>query len=459
MPEVRPQDAVLQALQTEDSAEVRALLDDFRPEDLADALVRVSDDDDKIAILQKVDEDTAAHILVELPTEEARRLLARLDDTVVAWYLDILPMDDAIDLLEELGEERFTRLLHMIPDEDAREIRRLLRYPEGSVGRLMTERFFEATESQTMDSLLVDLRSAPLEKYETVNDIYVLDPDRRLRGVFSLRKLLRGSPAATAEEVMNDDVVLAQATEPAEDAARRMSRYGLYALPVVEENGRMVGLFTGDDAQAVLREEDTRDVLGLGAVIGSGESYLGQRWHQLYKRRMPWLLGLFIAEFGTGAVMRHYGQGEDGMAINPLLLFLPLLIGAGGNAGAQVTTTITRALAVDEVRLTDWRRVLLRELGVACLIGLTLGAVGYGRALLWGTDPSLSLIVALALPLIVIWAATVGSVLPLAAKRLGIDPAVMSAPFISTFVDATGLIIYFELARTAISTGFLSLTF
>ena len=459
MPEVRPQDAVLQALQTEDSAEVRALLDDFRPEDLADALVRVSDDDDKIAILQKVDEDTAAHILVELPTEEARRLLARLDDTVVAWYLDILPMDDAIDLLEELGEERFTRLLHMIPDEDAREIRRLLRYPEGSVGRLMTERFFEATESQTMDSLLVDLRSAPLEKYETVNDIYVLDPDRRLRGVFSLRKLLRGSPAATAEEVMNDDVVVAQATEPAEDAARRMSRYGLYALPVVEESGRMVGLFTGDDAQAVLREEDTRDVLGLGAVIGSGESYLGQRWHQLYKRRMPWLLGLFIAEFGTGAVMRHYGQGEDGMAINPLLLFLPLLIGAGGNAGAQVTTTITRALAVDEVRLTDWRRVLLRELGVACLIGLTLGAVGYGRALLWGTDPSLSLIVALALPLIVIWAATVGSVLPLAAKRLGIDPAVMSAPFISTFVDATGLIIYFELARTAISTGFLSLTF
>ena len=159
MPEVRPQDAVLQALQTEDSAEVRALLDDFRPEDLADALVRVSDDDDKIAILQKVDEDTAAHILVELPTEEARRLLARLDDTVVAWYLDILPMDDAIDLLEELGEERFTRLLHMIPDEDAREIRRLLRYPEGSVGRLMTERFFEATERQTMDSLLVDLRN------------------------------------------------------------------------------------------------------------------------------------------------------------------------------------------------------------------------------------------------------------------------------------------------------------
>jgi magnesium transporter len=459
MPEVRPQDAVLQALQTEDSAKVRALLDDFRPEDLADALVRVSDDDDKIAILQKVDEDTAAHILVELPTEEARRLLARLDDTVVAWYLDILPMDDAIDLLEELGEERFTRLLNMIPDEDAREIHRLLRYPEGSVGRLMTERFFEASESQTMDSLLVDLRSAPLEKYETVNDIYVLDPDRRLRGVFSLRKLLRGSPAATAEEVMNDDVVLAQATEPAEDAARRMSRYGLYALPVVEENGRMVGLFTGDDAKAVLREEDTRDVLGLGAVIGSGESYLGQRWHQLYKRRMPWLLGLFIAEFGTGAVMRHYGQGEDGMAINPLLLFLPLLIGAGGNAGAQVTTTITRALAVDEVRLTDWRRVLLRELGVACLIGLTLGAAGYGRALLWGTDPSLSLIVALALPLIVIWAATVGSVLPLAAKRLGIDPAVMSAPFISTFVDATGLIIYFELARTAISTGFLSLTF
>lgn len=459
MTEISPQDAVLQALRTEDNDQVRALLEDFRPEDLADALVRLDDDDDKIAILQKVDEDTAAQILVELPTEEARRLMARLDDNVVAWYLDILPMDDAIDLLEELGEERFTRLLQMIPEEDAKEIRRLLLYPEGSVGRLMTERFFEASEGQTMEALLADLRSAPLEKYETVNDVYVLDDERRLKGVFSLRKLLRAPPTATAQEVMNDDVVVAHATEPAEDAARRMARYGLYALPVIDDSGRMVGLFTGDDAQEVLREEDTRDVLGLGAVIGSGESYLGQRWHQLYKRRMPWLLGLFVAEFGTGAVMRHYGQGDDSLAINPLLLFLPLLIGAGGNAGSQVTTTITRALAVDEVRLSDWRRVLLRELGVACLIGLTLGAVGYVRALMWGTDPHLSFIVALALPLIVIWAAMVGSVLPLAAKRIGIDPAVMSAPFISTFVDATGLIIYFELARAAISTGFLSLRF
>ncbi|MBX3096773.1 MAG: magnesium transporter [Fimbriimonadaceae bacterium] len=453
-PGTEVKDLVSQALSLDSQDEAKELLDDLRPEDIADAIVRL-EEEEKVQVLNLLSEATGAQVLIELPTAESKALIEQLPDAVVAWYLDILPMDDALDLLEDIGEERYNDLLNMIPEEDAREIQRLLRYSEGSVGRMMTERFFESFPEQTMDSLLGDLRGAPIEKYETVNDIYVLDNRRHLLGVFSLRKLLRAAPSAVAEEVMNDDVVVAQANDKAEDAARRMARYGLYALPVLDERGRMLGIFTGDDAQTVLREEDTRDVLALGGVTGSGDSYIGLRWYQLYQRRIYWLLGLFVAEFGTGMVMRHYGQGE--LQINPLLLFLPLLIGAGGNVGAQVTTTITRALALDEVRLSDWRRVMGRELLVASLIGLTLGFVGYLRALLWGTDPRLSVIVGLALPLIVIWAATVGSVLPIGAKRMGIDPAVMSAPFISTFVDATGLVIYFQLARTAVEMGFLVL--
>ncbi|HRD31270.1 MAG TPA: magnesium transporter, partial [Fimbriimonadaceae bacterium] len=256
------------------------------------------------------------------------------------------------------------------------------------------------------------------------------------------------------------DVITANVKEPAEDAARRMSRYGFYALPVVDDRGRMVGIFTGDDAQTVLREEDTRDVLALGGVSGDGDSYLGSNIWSLFRRRIVWLLALFIAETITGMVLRHYGQngGED-LKLNPLIFFVPLLIGAGGNVGSQVTTTITRALALGEVGTRDAVRVLRRELVVATLIGLTLGAVGFARAFFgWSSGLGMSGVVGVALPAIVIWSASVGSLLPLAAKRLGIDPAVMSAPFISTFVDATGLIIYFEIAQWFVRLGWLTIT-
>ena len=435
------------------------IIQEARPEDLADALLRL-EREERILVLNYVDGDRASQVLVELPTEEARALLTQLPDPVIAHFLDILPMDDAVDLWEELEPERFHRLLTMIPVEDAQEIRRLLEHPEGSVGRLMTERFFWSPPTSTMSQLLLDLRQASDEKYESVNDVFVLDRKGMLVGVFSLRRLLRSNPYAVAEDVMRSDVITANVKEPAEDAARRMSRYGFYALPVVDDRGRMVGIFTGDDAQTVLREEDTRDVLALGGVSGDGDSYLGSNVWSLFRRRIVWLLALFIAETVTGMVLRHYGQngGED-LKLNPLIFFVPLLIGAGGNVGSQVTTTITRALALGEVGTRDAVRVLRRELVVATLIGLTLGAVGFARAFFgWSSGFGMSAVVGIALPAIVIWSASVGSLLPLATKRLGIDPAVMSAPFISTFVDATGLIIYFEIAQWFVRAGWLTIT-
>jgi magnesium transporter len=401
-----------------------------------------------------MDDLQAANVMVELPTETARALARHLPDTVLAAYLDVLPMDDAIDLQEELEPERFEALLEVIPEDDAREIRRLMKSPRGSVGRLMTERFFEVGPETTMAQLLADLRQASEDKYETVNDVYVLDGAGRLLGVFSLRKALRADPDVRAKEIMREDVVVAHLDDSDEDAARRMARYGFYALPVLDGEGRMVGIFTGDDAQAVLREAESKDVLALGAVSGSVESYLSLNVFQLYKRRMPWLMALFVAETLTGAVMRHYtGMAGDarGVGILALVPFIPLIIGAGGNSGSQVTTTITRALALGEVGLRDWANVLGKEFATALMIGLTLGFVGFLRAQFgWQTPLQLSMVVALALPTVVVWAGLVGSLLPIAAKRAGFDPAVMSAPFITTFVDATGLVIYFEIALRVI---------
>lgn len=433
---------------------IREQLSDERPEDVADALVRM-ELEDGLHIVQGLDPEQAGYVLTELPTETARAYIRELPDAAVAHYLDILPMDDALDLREELGPDRFDVLLEIIPAEDAEEIRRLMDYPEDAVGRIMTEQFFEVAPDTTMGEVLKDIRLSSEEKYETVNDIYVVDEHRHLLGVFSLRRAIRALPDQKASELMNKEPVTADAYEPAEEAARRMARYGFYALPVLDRRGRMVGMFTGDDAQTVIREEDTEDVLKLGGVTGDAEAYLSLNAWQLVKRRLPWLGILFVAEFLTGSVLRYYtGQAEAGgtTVLAQLMLFVPLLIGAGGNAGSQVTTTITRALAIGEISHRDAWSVMRREILVSVMIGLVLGTVGFLRAKFgWAADGHIPLIVGLALPAIIMWAAIVGSVLPLGAKRLGVDPAVMSAPFITTFVDATGMIIYFEIARRIIN--------
>lgn len=436
-----------------DKKDVKSALQDVRVEDLAEAIARV-EPEEAAAVLQAMDPLQAGEVMIEVPTATARQIVDLLPDEVLAAYLDVLPMDDALDLREELGEERFEALLEVIPDEDAKEIRRLLAYPEDSVGRLVTEKFFHIESHQTMAEVLTDIRLAPDEKYETLNNLYV-EEDGVLVGVLSLRKVIRVDPSTNAREIMTTDVISSPVYESAETAARKMARYGFYALPVVDHEGRMVGVLTGDDAQDILRAADTEDVLAVGAVSGNAEPYMSLNVWQLYRRRVPWLLALFVAETFTGAVMRHYGQTVENLSIAPITFFIPLLIGAGGNSGSQVTTTITRALALDEVKFGDTFAVMGKELLTALMVGGTLGSLGYLRAAMappfgWLSGPDLSLVVGMALPAIVIWAALVGSVLPIGAKRLGLDPAVMSAPFITTFVDATGLIIYFEIAMRLI---------
>ena len=447
--------------EVEDVAQIREGLAGLRPEDLSEGLQRLGFDEG-LHILQALDSDTAAYVLVELPTEMARAIINELPDATVAHYLDILPMDDAVELREELDPERFEALLNVIPQEDAQEIRRLLSYPEGSAGQLLTEDFVAVGPDATMADVLDVIRTTDSSKYETVNYIYVLGEDRHLLGVLTLRRVIRALPFSTARDVMNSDPITVSAETPEEDVARTIARYGFSAIPVLDDRGRMVGIITADDAQEVLEESETEDVLKLGAVSGDAEAYLSLSPIELVRRRLPWLLILFVAEFLTGNVLRHYTgrAGDAGQTVlAQLMVFVPLLIGAGGNSGSQVTTTITRALALGEVRSRDWLVVMRREFIVALMMGAVLGSLGFLRAWLpipvigWQAPVSISLVVGIALPCIVVWSALVSSLLPIGAKRLGFDPAVMSAPFITTFVDATGLVIFFEIAHR-ILTGY-----
>lgn len=435
----------------EDAGAVRQTLEGVRPEDIAEVLQRL-DTTEEVAILGHLDPETAANVLIELPTEDARAIVNELPDGVVAHYLDILPMDDAVELREELDPERFEALLNVIPREDALEIRRLLSYPEGSAGQLMTEDFAHCGPDDTMVEVLRMIRHTPETEFETVNYIYVITEDGHLLGVLSLRRVIRSEPSATARQVMHDDPISVSVSAGEEEVARTVARYGFSAVPVLDDRGRMVGIVTADDAQEILEDAETEDVLKMGAVSGDAEAYLSLSVWELVKRRVPWLLGLFVAEGLTGNVMRHYAGGGDELKLSPLTFFIPLLIGAGGNSGSQVTSTITRALALGEVKTSDWWRVMRREVLTSLMSGGVLGIVGFLRARLnvpiigWGSHLDISIVVGLALPAIIIWSTTIGSLLPIGAKRFGVDPAVMSGPFISTFVDATGLVIYFEIA-------------
>ncbi|MEQ1934810.1 MAG: CBS domain-containing protein, partial [Fimbriimonadaceae bacterium] len=304
---------VLRSLARMDDPELMAIeLEGAVPEDYAEAFQRM-DTDEALAVLKLLDAETAGDVLVELPTEIAKKLIDELPDEAVAHYLDVLPMDDAVDLREELGPDRFDALLEVIPREDALEIRRLLSYPEGTAGRLMTENFVLVGPESTMTDVLDVIRIAP-DTFETVNYIYVLSSEQHLLGVLTLRRVLRSEPMQVAREVMNSEPVTVQATLEQEELARLMARYGFSAVPVLDERGRMVGIVTADDAQSVLEDAATEDVLKLGAVMGDAEAYLSLNVFQLVKRRLPWLLILFVAEFLTGAVLRRYVHADDGSA-------------------------------------------------------------------------------------------------------------------------------------------------
>lgn len=413
----------------------------LRPADMA-AVFDALDQEEQIALLGSLPASESADILEELDDEDVAELIATLPNPQLVRIMDEMEPDEAADLLGDIQPERAEALLSDLEDED--ELRPLLIHPDESAGGIMTSSFLALRRRMTVADALEALRTWR-PNAEAIYYLFVVDAQARLAGVLDLRRFLIADPGTLIQDIMNPDVVSVRAGIDQEEVARLMVRYDLLALPVVDSQSRLLGVVTYDDIMDVLEEEATEDIQRLGGALPLKRSYLDTGIVTMTRKRIGWLLLLFVTATLTGSVMRVFQWELEVMA--SLAIFIPLIIGTGGNAGSQTTATVIRALATGDVEWRDLFSVWWREARVGLLLGAGMCVAAYARAITWEPNPRLGLTVAVAIVGIVLWATSAGAILPLIASRLKIDPTVVSGPVMSTLVDATGLFIYFTLAR------------
>src|SRR3954469_340983 len=440
--------AVLRAALSNGHAPDLAALRAAPREELAQALADL-DAVELGLLVTRLGDEALADLIAELDAFDAARLIGKLGRAQAADVLEEMDPDDAADVMGELRPHEAEAILVEMEDEEAEDVRELLTYPPESAAGIMTPDFVSVAPYLSADEALAQLGRVA-EEAETIYYVYVTEPTSgRLLGVLSLRSLVLSPRWKLVSQVMNADVTRIRADADQEVAAQLLDRNNYLALPVVDEHDRLLGIITADDAADVLLEEVGEDIERLGGSKPLEEPYLRASIFHLFRKRVLWLLILFVGGAFTGSVLNHF---QDTLAqMVSLTFFIPLLIGIGGNVGSQTVTTLVRAMGVGEVRFRDLFRVFWREAAVGVLLGIVMAGVTYARAWMLGVGVEIGPVVAVTALFIVIWAASVAAVLPLLLHKLKIDPAVVSAPFISTLVDGTGLLLYFEIARIMLS--------
>ncbi len=387
-------------------------------------------------------------VISYLPVERQIEVVSGMPPTEAAALLHSMPHDDRADLVNQLEEEQIDAIFPHLAQAEREDIRRLASYEPGTAGGVMTTDYVTLAPNLTVREALDRVRREAPDR-ETIEYSYVVDEARKLVGIVSLKRLILARPLSRIKEIMQRDPIFARVDDDQESVARTIDKYDLFAIPVVDASDMLVGIVTHDDAMDILRREQTEDILAFGGVTVDPEiddiPYWQGSVYRSVRRRFKWLFLLFFAETLTGFVSRHYGGVE--MRQPDLHHFIPLLIGTGGNAGSQSVGTIIRGIALNEIVFRQTFSVVFREWLTGTALGLILGFVGFFHTMLWrGQSVTFSLVIALTILGICMWANTVGALVPLLAKRLGIDPAVVSAPLITTLVDATGLCIFYTIA-------------
>lgn len=394
----------------------------------------------------------AEDFLLSLSARDQAELLLSTTPTERRFWMRLLPLDDAADVIQAAPEEERDGLLALLDESSHREVAALLAYAEDDAGGLMNPHFARLRPEMSVDEAIAYLRRQARERLETIYYVYVLDPEQRLLGVVTFRELFSAPPNKTVRDIMHTDVVTAHEEMDQEALSRLFQEHDFLAIPVLDDERRVKGIVTVDDIVDVVQEEATEDIQKFGGMEALEAPYLEIGFLKMVRKRAGWLAALFIGEMLTATAMGRF-EGEIARAV-VLALFVPLIISSGGNSGSQASTLVVRALALGELRLRDWYRVIRRELAAGLTLGSILAIIGFMRILLWqslfhtyGVHYLLiALTVAFSLIGVVTWGTLAGSMLPLVLHRLGFDPASASAPFVATLVDVSGIVIYFTTA-------------
>ncbi len=447
---------ILALLQEKKYPQLQKYLETLNPADIAEYITDLQDDgeleeSDLLRLFRLLPKELAADTFAEMDPDLQEKLILGFSDKELAQVLEEMFLDDTVDVIEEMPASVVKRILKNVDSETRRTINQMLSYPEDSAGSLMTIEFVDLRPGMTVKEAFDHIRQHGVEK-ETIYTCYIIGPTRKLLGAVSVREMLLAAPDTVLRDMMETNIISVSTLDDREEVANLFSHYGYTALPVVDKENRLVGIITVDDAIDVLQEEATEDMELMAAMTPSEMPYLRSGTFDLWKQRIPWLLILMVSATFTGMIITGF---ETALAANAALIaFIPMLMSTGGNCGSQSSVMVIRGLSLGEIELSDALKVLWKEFRVSILCGLALALAGFAKV--WLIDgllfrnPDITIPVAatvgLTLAFVAIVAKLVGGLLPMGAKKLGFDPAVMASPFITTIVDALCLLLYFGIA-------------
>ncbi len=445
------EEKIINLLDKKKYAEIKQELTNLEAADIAILFDEMPDN--KLPLLFRLlPKELAAEVFVELESDMQELLITGFSDSELKEVWEELYVDDAVDIIEEMPANVVKRILKHSDSEMRHSINEILNYPKDSAGSIMTTEYVDLRENMTVEDAFTHIRRTGVDK-ETIYTCYVTDSNRKLMGLVSVKELLLADQSEQLTEIMETNIIYANTTDDKEEVARQFGKYDFLAIPVVDKERRLVGIVTVDDAIDVLEEENTEDIEKMAAITPSDKPYLKTGVIETYKKRIPWLLLLMISATFTGKIISSF---EDALSACVVLTsFIPMLMDTGGNSGGQSSVTIIRSMSIGDVEMRDVFKVIWKELRVAIACGVTLAAANFVKMMLIDRSSIVAsgqnavivaAVVCLTLVITVIIAKLIGCTLPMAAKKIGFDPAVMASPFITTIVDAVSLIVFFRIA-------------
>lgn len=443
----------LELLEEKKFIQLRNDLQEMNPADIAALVEELREsaefDEKKLILLYRIlPKETAAEAFTYIDSDTQMSLINAFSDKELRYVIDELYIDDTVDIIEEMPANIVSRILKNTDSDTRKQINDLLKYPKDSAGSVMTTEFVYLHRDITVSEAFERIRKIGLVK-ETVYTCYVISEHRRLVGVVTVLDMLVADENTRIEDIMETNVISVKTHDDQEEVARTLSKYDFAAIPVVDNENRIVGIVTFDDAMDVIRDEDTEDIEKMAAMLPSEKPYMKTGVFKIYKQRIPWLILLMVSATFTGTILASF---EEALAVVPALtIFIPMLMDTGGNSGGQSSVTIIRGLSLNEIDFGDIFKIMWKEMRVGIMCAATIGVISFGKVMLIDRKgAAIAGVVAVTIFCVIIIAKLVGCTLPMLAKKIGFDPAVMASPFITTIVDALALFVYFTIASTVL---------